>query len=573
MKSGEKNKLTLAEFRLALNATANSPLCRRAALAIFVCMLAINVVLLVPLYLNFKQEHNANIVTQARNYLSSVVDVGRLPSIDVMVTRGEALSRSSDLVGGMFLNSAGDVKGVFGQRPTLKWIDIAASANPDAVQVITDGRYHEFYLSPARSGINMGAIIRYDGSNLWRLVQVRLVTFVILGLLGTIAITVVTMVIVAAMVMYPIQRMRDTIEFALNQPAKARKNLSRFDARDEVGAMSRALDRLLTLLSEAHGGNVLTPSAVLEHIPNPVITFDEHDQVTNANRAALDIFGAELVADLNSLDWSQQVLIAGEPVSLEDLMSDGQFQGAGELITPSGTIACLIGGNRMAAEDDGPKGRCLIFTVADELLEDMRREHRLRVDLERRAGSLKRRNESLRQMLEACITLITGGGEPASLISTNPERCISGWLENGGAGNSVVTAVDYTSLPPILSDPQDARRIFEWALTTLSLRSRASETRLALEVKVVGEDRAEFTFREPEDLKQDTGEAALIDADADVTVLLGAVGRLVARQKGRMIDAGGEREGNRIVFQLPIDVAGMVIKKGEKERKATKKAA
>ncbi|MGE0230377.1 MAG: PAS domain-containing protein [Flavobacteriaceae bacterium] len=573
MKRSSRSRIGAAEFKLAVKATAKSPLCRRVALAIFVCMIAINSVLLVPLYMNLRAEHRANVVTQARNYLSSVIDVGRLPSIDVMVTRGEALSRSSDLVGGTFVNSAGDVKGVFGQRPALTWQDVATAADPESVHAVRDGRYHEFYLPAHRAGINMGAIIRYDGSKLWRLVQLRLITLVVLALLGTFAITAVTMFIVAAMVMHPLQHMRQTIEFALASPGEARRHLSAFGSHDEVGAISRSLDRLLMLLSEEHGTNVLTPVGILEHIPNPVITFDEDDQVVNANKAALDLFGADLAGDLNAHDWSQQVLIGGVARPLRALVAEGQFQCAAELLTPSGTIACLISGDRLTDGHGEVRGGCLILTAADDLLEDMRRERSLRIETERRAGSLQRRNESLRQMLEACITLIAGATEPATLISVNPGRCIATWLEGGGAGNTIVKGVDYTALPPILSDPQDAKRIFEWALTALALRSRENETRFEIEVRVVGEENAEFIFREPETPGKKTGDAALTDADADVTVLLGAISRLVARQRGRMVNPGGVREGNLVSFQLPIDVAGMVISKGEKERKAAHKAA
>lgn len=557
----------------ALKATAQSHICRHAAATIFVSMLAINTVLLMPLYFQVEKEYHLNIQAQAESYLSSIIDAGRLPSIDVLVSMGNKLAGSSDLVGGVFVDSAGETKGVFGQRPKLTWAEM--KLNSDGFHTHRDDSegYHEFFIPGDRVGFNLGTIIRYDGSRLWDLMHARLLTFAILALMGTIGISIVIVVIMAMMVMTPLQRLNKAIARALDAPEHARDYLTGFDTDDEVGATSRSLDRLLTLLSTAHADNILTPAALMERLPNPIVTFDPEEKVINANGAAKKLFGCNVIADFATIDWSSCILVDGEAVEPFELAGNGSFQCGGELQVNGEPVACLIGGNQFIGVDGEFGGVCLIFTVASDLLDDMRREKQQRIELEEATVQLRRHNLSLKHMMDACVALIVGGEEKVQRISLHADRYIADWLSAGGAGDTHIAEVRHKAIPPILGDPQDGRRVFEWALTILAIRSTATESAVAIDVKVDDEDQVTFTFREPESPSSGDAGIAQIDPYADATILVGALGRLLTRQRGKLIRPGGTRDGNVIEFMFMLDAAGMVIMKAEQERKTSRRAA
>lgn len=549
----------------ALATAARSSLCRRGATIVFVAMLLINGALVYPLLQHTIGEHRREVVERTTDYLVTAAGAGRFPTIDVLVSAGRQLAAGTDIVGGVFVNSSGEERGVFGERPRLTWAQIQLSPDGEGIHRIIDGRYHEFFIPPSRSAISFGTIVRVDGRGMWAAVRVHLLEFAILGLAATLAITIVAAGVMAAIVMEPTMRIRQALLLARDAPHEARAHLKGLGRSSEFGQMARAMDGVLSVMESLQIDDALTPHALIERLPNAVVARDLDGQVVFANEAALSLFGMHVIGDFADFDWENDLIVEGQAGRLDVLLDNGRFRTGAEIMRAGEILACLVSGQPVLDADRRRVGSCLVFTEANELLADMRQERQEREAAEAVSAAMQRRAFALSHMLEACIALLGEDDSVPSNITVSPDRFISRWLEQ----NDMVAGIRHGVLPPIMGDPESVGRLVEWALAAIAVRSASEKPSLAVDTEIDGDGNVEYIFRE---IDRETKANAPVAPGTDITVLIAAMHRTLQRQEGRLAQTGGGSRGNVVSLVLPLDAVGLAVLETERKKRDRKAA-
>ena len=237
----------MEERSQALLSLAKSRLSRRIAFWIFVSIVAIEAILLVPSYFRREQElidQTEDIsAVQARFFLQTVQSMRSEPQL---LDLASSIQRDRHIVGWAIEDTEGQRIAQMGESSTLSAVDVRdknirrlRSANGDRFDVAWNGN---------QFGSNYVLIIRHDVE----FIKQELAAYVwrIIGLVAIISlfVTASTLVILGAIVILPILKLREDLELVADSISQEQMNLefhSMLTSRtDEVGDVMAAFNQM-----------------------------------------------------------------------------------------------------------------------------------------------------------------------------------------------------------------------------------------------------------------------------------------------------------------------------------------
>ncbi len=379
-----------------LTAMPGSRLCRRVALAIFLCLTVIAAIFLVPAYRDLER----NLLGRAEQVgLASIASLFRLVPADAAPERlAEAAGRllpATPLVGGALYSHTGTLLGTFGEPPSLEYRPgLAPLAGGRSAE---SGDRYETVWTRESIGAPYVVVARLDTSSIAPKLEQFLLRIGLVALVAVLAVTAATMTILGLTVLAPILELRQRLLAAGEDLEHADRHAVPVRRGDELGDVLEDFNRLL--------GHVTRSIADLRSSHAEMRASEERcHRIFDGSADAMLILDPEsgLIVDANDtavrlFEYSRAELLQ---LTLEEL-DDGQGGGLARLMENAVKVgrggaegvSCMSrSGRRILAEAQVatlPIGQCRpILLMIRDMTERRLVEEALRLSQRRLAGIL-----------------------------------------------------------------------------------------------------------------------------------------------------------------------------------------
>ncbi len=323
-----------------LRALWGSQVCRRIALGVLACVLAIELIVMIPAYWGERERFIQNRV------------VGTDTALRVM------------------------------QRDQLAGSSILSPLADSVAQLV----HHEFLLPGSKIWLAEGAVpaMREEGAALIAYLPIgeqwvearlsiaglsqhmRMFVLRVGGLVGLVALAAALggLLLVGRQVLQPMIRMHTSLTNAAVAPAKAHTYLLDSLPPGELGACMRALNNLLLRVSRIHREQLALLGAIVDDTAQGIVVFDHAGQPTFANPAMLRLVGAGSLRHLKASDWTGlQCSTCRQPGRCTQC---SVTSGEGSLETLDGRVLpCALSGGLLGG-DEGPIQRYALVSDLSE---------------------------------------------------------------------------------------------------------------------------------------------------------------------------------------------------------------
>ncbi len=315
---------------------AQSPICRRLAVVVFVSILLIEAVILRPSYLNRERDLLTSLEKDGFVVSSTLVkalsrdvptwDKDHSGHLHRQATHDRHAHRSmmadamvaDSLVRGLvLLDSAGALVEQRGERFSalsirdMKSQSLRASGKADSI--------HEVYWPASETGLPLGIALRLDASRIDEALSKYALRIMGLVLLIAGFTTAVTMIAAGYLLIFPMLDVKERLK-STSRTATARLPVRKRNRNDEFGEVIGQLNKMLKRIED--GAERVTNIAKFpEENPNPIIRVTRAGRVLYANDAARCIPGVLVGRNVRELDpaildFANQTASAGRPATV-----------------------------------------------------------------------------------------------------------------------------------------------------------------------------------------------------------------------------------------------------------------
>lgn len=318
--------------------------CWQLALAVFLCIVAIEAVILIPSVRSFERDLLLRIEESSLNALAAVVEIhgGEQTSADLAQFE-EAFARVTPIRGGSLLGPNGQPIATFGERPNLV-TNFEKTSDSRLDRFITgrsrseNGTRYDVRWPQEKTGLIGDVIMRLDSAS----INAELIAFVIriawLVLLISVFVSGGAMIVIGRTVLTPMLQVRDAVVAAIHNPAQADTFRPDYRRHNEMGELVTALNQLLVRISRTHREELAMLNAMANETNMAITACDEGGMLIYANDAALNLCVCRSMMEMQGkgLPRFEAPDGDGSPVTLNELLADGGFSGEATLYTGGG---------------------------------------------------------------------------------------------------------------------------------------------------------------------------------------------------------------------------------------------
>lgn len=338
-------------------------ICWQIALTVFLCIVAIEAVILIPSVRSFERDLLLRIEESSLNALAAVVEIHGSEATSADLTQLEApLARATPIRGGALLGSNGEPIAAFGEQPNLN-TGMAPTSKNRLDRFITgrsrteNGTRYDVRWSGEVTGLSGDVVMRLDSS--W--INSELVSFVIriamLVLIISVFVSGGAMIVLGRIILTPMLQVRDAVVAASNDPAEADTYSPDYRRRNEMGELVTALKHLLVRISRTHREELAMLNAMVNETNVAITACDETGVLIYANKAALSLCGCQSMMEMQGkgLPRFERFDSDGTLVTLKELLSGGGYSGEATLYTGAGNpVPSYVNAGILTNNNDQP---------------------------------------------------------------------------------------------------------------------------------------------------------------------------------------------------------------------------
>lgn len=318
--------------------------CWQLALAVFLCIVAIETAILIPSVRSFERDLLLRLEESSLSALAAVVEIrgGEATSADLAQFEA-AFARATPIRGGSLLGPNNQPIATFGEQPDLI-TNLEKTSDSRLSRFITgrsrseNGTRYDVRWSQEDTGLIGDIIMRLDSSS----INAELIAFVIriawLVLIISVFVSGGAMIVIGRTVLTPMLQVRDAVVAAWNDPAQADTYRLDYRRRNEMGELVIALNRLLVRISRTHREELAMLNAVANETNVAITACDEMGMLIYANDAALSLCRCRSMLEMQGkgLPRFERPDGDGAPITLKELLAGGGFSGETTLYTGAG---------------------------------------------------------------------------------------------------------------------------------------------------------------------------------------------------------------------------------------------
>jgi len=318
--------------------------CWQLALAVFLCIVAIETIILIPSVRSFERDLLLRLEESSLSALAAVAEIhgGNATSADLAQFE-EAFARVTPIRGGSLLGPNSQPIATFGERPNLI-ANVEKTSESRLDRFITgrsrseNGTRYDVHWPQEATGLTGDVVMRLDSAS----INAELIAFVLrivwLVLIISVFVSGGAMIVIGRTVLTPMLQVRDAVVAAWNDPAQADTYRPDYRHRNEMGELVTALNRLLVRISRTHREELAMLNAVASETNVAITACDEVGMLIYANDAALSLCGCQSMMEMQSkgLPRFERPGSDGPAVTLNELLATGGYSGEATLYTGSG---------------------------------------------------------------------------------------------------------------------------------------------------------------------------------------------------------------------------------------------
>ena len=321
-------------------------MCWQLALAVFLCIVAIEGAILIPSVRSFERDLLLRLEDSSLNALAAVVEIhGSARTSDDLAQFEAAFARATPIRGGILLGEGDTPLARFGEQPSLG-NDLRPTSESRVRRFFTghartaDGTRYDVRWSREYTGLTGDVLMRLDAS--W--IDAELIAFVIrialLVLMISVFVSGGAMVVLARFILVPMLQVRSAVVAASEDPAQADTFRPNYQRTNELGELVGALNELLMRISRTHREELAMLNAIVAETSVAIVASNEAGELIYANAAALRLFGCQSMSELQVRDLPSFELPDGgknPPVGLKELLAKQGYVGEATLRTGEGS--------------------------------------------------------------------------------------------------------------------------------------------------------------------------------------------------------------------------------------------
>lgn len=320
-------------------------ICWQLALAVFLCIVAIEAVILIPSVRSFERDLLLRLEESSFNALAAVAEIygGEQTSADLAQFEG-AFARTTAIRGVSLLGPNGQRIATFGERPDLitngeRTSDSRLDRFITGRSRTEDGARYDVRWLQENTGLTGDAVVRLDSS--W--INDELTAFVIriawLVLIISVFVSGGAMIVLGRSILTPMLQVRDAVVAAWNDPAQADTYRPDYRRNNEMGELVTALNQLLVRISRTHREELAMLNAMASQTNVAITACDEGGMLIYANDAALSLCACRSMMEMQGkgLPRFGSDDSDGAPITLNELLADGRYSGEATLYTGAGS--------------------------------------------------------------------------------------------------------------------------------------------------------------------------------------------------------------------------------------------
>lgn len=227
-----------------------SRLCRRVSIIIFATLLIVEAVILVPSYINFKQDRLEHLEIAAKSAALMYVDK-HFSGKDADVKSHTDLLRRIGLTGLAVYQQDGTLLHRIGEEPLLDFKDARDRSAGKLTHLLMSKGCYEVLWRSSELGKPYMIAARIDASSLPAELRNFLIRIAGLILLISISVCAVTMAVVGHRILVPVLAMQRRFKAAAEHPEKASRFAMDLPRDDEIGEMGRSFNNMLGHVQES----------------------------------------------------------------------------------------------------------------------------------------------------------------------------------------------------------------------------------------------------------------------------------------------------------------------------------
>ena len=364
-------------------------LCRRIAACVFLCIVAIEAIILVPSYYNYQSDLVRHLEQDGRAQAAILFGTRGSLRADEFASLTQFLDKQLVIRGGFLLDHEGNVIVSFGELP---------SASVSATGALTnDGNRFDVLWGPGGPVGPYSLGVRLDATH----IKSALSGFVwrVIGLVLIIALFVstVTMVVIGRLILLPLIRLRGNLVAAARDPANVDQYTMPIARRDEMGDVANATNQLLEQVAEAHRNSLDSMTMIANRAADAIIAYGQDGKIQFANRACLEMTGCKDVEELERRGLPRFEL-GDEPGnhSLPETLASDSYSRDGILLGKNGTRRpVMVNAARLGLSSRSPMRFYASITDISALVDARERLEKQNVELK---AASKAKSEFLANM-------------------------------------------------------------------------------------------------------------------------------------------------------------------------------
>ncbi len=384
-------------------------LCRRVGAYVILSIVVIEAAILVPSYWNYKGDLLSRLERVGWAEVSVIFGVVQSGRDRDLLDLGGALLRNpnSTLLGAYLYSADGAMIGGFGSAPELTLE--RARAERRRRECSADGRSCDLVWDAAETGLPLSVAARLDAS--WVAAELRDFVWRVSGLVLLISLFVsaITMAILGRSVLRPLLRLRASLTAAHDDPARADAYVLPEASPDELGEVTRAVNRLLERVARTHRQELAAMTAMADRAADAILACDGAGQILYANPACLKLCGFADAAEMQAAGLPRfRFARDSAELTLPESLAGGAYSREAWLVARAGdTVPVYVNAARPIGDPEVPVQFYASVTDISELraAEERLKQQNLELETANRAKSefLANMSHELRTPLNAII--------------------------------------------------------------------------------------------------------------------------------------------------------------------------
>ncbi len=384
-------------------------------LSVFISILLTETFVIVGNYALWKRDEIGKLDQEALLMLKANISSTSFLSVQETLEMGRRITGISVVRGGTVYTRMGEQIASFGAPPVLSMLTFQREHIRRLTSI--NETYLDIFYPPEITGLANPVVLRIDTSGISYLLKQRLLEKGITTLSVAFLSSIVIVFLLSYSVINPILQLRNAVLNAMDHPSATEGLRLSWKRGDEFGEIAKALDMLFLNISIDNHEDLMAVKESLKQSAFAVLTYDQNWRLTNANEAALNLFGAKTQQDI--AERNENYIRHKSDTGIKDLSPRYFIQNENimrpvNIVTPWGLKRCFMNAIIVRKRANTVSRIVITFVDITQLVRHAEALKKKNIELSGDKADLAHRVHEMRALFQNCLTLLSASKQMQS---------------------------------------------------------------------------------------------------------------------------------------------------------------